>query len=162
MFECIMSSFTFLSIGVLTIALLAGASQAASSNAVALKPGAYRVDLNGKVRELCVDEITIAEFNAKGWQARLAEQGVHCELFNVKAATRSKLNALWSGRCSSPGMGKVFTTRHDVTIKADADSFNALTLLSGDLQARIPMRGERLLENKGQCTSQHDTFRPWQ
>jgi hypothetical protein len=126
----------------------------------ALKAGAFRIDLNGKVRDLCVNEISLPELSSKGWRDRLAEQGVHCELSNVR---KEKALSSWTGKCSSPGMGKVFYTRHDVSLKVvDNNSFEILTLMSGDLQARIPVRATRLTENKGQCDSQHDTFRPWQ
>ncbi len=125
-----------------------------------VKPGAYRVDLNGKVRDLCLDEIGLSELTAKGWQARLAEQGVRCSLSNtLQSATKKQ----WTGACSAPGMGKIFSTRHDVSVQINHDdSFEILTLMTGDLTARIPVRGERLREGAGQCNSQHDTFRPWQ
>jgi hypothetical protein len=125
-----------------------------------LTPGAYRIDVNGKVRELCVDEIANGELSAKGWQSRLADQGVRCTLHDVK---NTKQTASWTGLCSAPGMGKVFNTRHQVSVKINPDrSFELQTELSGDLQAKIPVRGERLAEGNGACTSQHDTFRPWQ
>jgi hypothetical protein len=128
-----------------------------------IKPGAYRVDLNGKVRDQCVHEISNGELYAKGWQTRLSEQGVRCTLANVRTISDSARQISWTGHCSAPGMGKVFATRHDVLVKINADdSFDLLTLISGDLQARIPVRGVRLTENGGACTSQHDTFRPWQ
>ncbi len=125
-----------------------------------IKPGAYRVDLNGKVRDLCVDEIGLSELTAKAWKARLAEQGVRCSLSNTQQSATKKQ---WAGTCSAPGMGKIFSTRHDVSVQINHDdSFEILTLLTGDLTARIPVRGERLREGAGQCNSQHDTFRPWQ
>jgi hypothetical protein len=125
-----------------------------------VKSGAFRVDLNGKVRDLCINEVSLPELSPKGWKDRLAEQGVHCELSNVRNTTTL---SGWTGKCSSPGMGKVFHTRHDVSLKIiDNNNFEILTLMSGDLQARIPVRATRLTENKGQCDSQHDTFRPWQ
>lgn len=129
--------------------------------------GAYRIDLNGKVRDLCVDEIGLGELSAKGWQSRLADQGVRCTLHDQK---RGRQSASWTGRCSAPGMGKVFNTEHRVSVQINADgSFELLTLLSGDLQARIPVRGEpKAVSPAGQkprpadCDSQLDTFRPWQ
>lgn len=125
-----------------------------------LTPGAYRIDVNGKVRDLCVDEIANGEISAKGWRARLTDQGVRCTLSHVKT---SKVTASWAGHCSAPGMGKVYETHYQVSVKVNADqSFEILTLLSGDLQAKIPVRGVRLTEGNGACTSQHDTFRPWQ
>jgi hypothetical protein len=125
-----------------------------------LASGAYRIDVNGKVRELCVDDIANSELSAKGWQSRLADQGVRCSLHDVK---HTKLASSWTGRCSAPGMGKVFNTQHQVNVKVNPDqSFELETRLSGDLQATIPVRGVRLTEGKGACTSQHDTFRPWQ
>jgi hypothetical protein len=125
-----------------------------------IKSGAYRVDLNGKVRDLCVDEIGLSELNAKGWKARLEEQGVRCALSNMR---QSPANTQWTGTCSAPGMGKIFNTRHDVSVKINHDdSFEILTLMTGDLSARIPVRGERLRGGAGSCNSQYDTFRPWQ
>jgi hypothetical protein len=125
-----------------------------------IKPGAYRVDVNGKVRALCVDEITNAELSAKGWRVRLADQGVRCELADIK---RGVTTASWVGRCASPGMGKVFNTEHRVRVEINADqSFTLHTRLSGDLQADIPVRGEPVAGTEAACTSQHDTFRPWQ
>jgi hypothetical protein len=125
-----------------------------------IAPGAYRIDVNGKVRELCVDEIGLKELNAYGWKARLGEQGVRCALSNMQS--RGAISS-WTGTCSAPGMGKIFETRHDVSVKISGDgSFDVLTLLSGDLQARIPVRGERLSTGANGCNSHHDTFRPWQ
>jgi hypothetical protein len=150
-------SFRALSVALLCALCFTPLHAAKSS---ALKQGAFRIDLNGKVRDLCVNEISLPEFSSKGWRDRLAEQGVHCELSNVRNA---KAISSWTGKCTSPGMGKVFHTRHDVSLKIiDNDNFEILTLMSGDLQARVPVRATRLKENKGQCDSQHDTFRPWQ
>jgi len=133
---------------------------AAAHAAPQLTPGAYRIDVNGKVRELCVDEIANREISPRGWQSRLADQGVRCSLHDVKS---SKIAASWNGQCSAPGMGKVFNTRYQVSVKISPDtSFELQTLLSGDLQAKIPVHGVRLTEGSGACTSQHDTFRPWQ
>ena len=124
-----------------------------------IAPGAYRIDVNGSVRTLCADEIANAELSARGWRERLAEQGVRCDLSDVK--TRGT-DASWRGRCSAPGMGKVLQTQHQVSVRVNTDkSFDLLTVLTGDLQARIPVRGERLTVNGGRCTSEHDTFRPW-
>ena len=142
------------------LALVLFAVPIAAHAAPQLTPGAYRVDVNGKVRELCVDEIANREISPKGWQSRLADQGVRCSLHGVKS---SKTAASWVGQCSAPGMGKVFNTRYQVSVKISPDaSFEMQTLLSGDLHAKIPVRGERLAEGNGACTSQHDTFRPWQ
>lgn len=125
-----------------------------------LAPGAYRIDVNGKVRDLCVDEIANGELSPKGWQSRLADQGVRCTVHDVKVAGQT---ASWTGRCSAPGMGKVFNTRYQISVKVAPDQrFELHTVLSGDLQATIPVRGERLTGGNGGCTSQHDTFRPWQ
>jgi hypothetical protein len=125
-----------------------------------IKSGAYRVDLNGKVRDLCVDSIGLNELSPKGWKARLEDQGVRCALSNVRLGTAM---IEWIGRCSAPGMGKIFETRHEVSVKINPDdSFELLTVITGDLSARIPVRAERLRESAGQCNSQHDTFRPWQ
>jgi hypothetical protein len=150
------------------LAWLALLAQAASANAAAqIKPGAYRVDVNGKTRELCVDDIGNAELSARGWQQRLAEQGVRCTVQNAKrdsdATKRGALVTSWTATCSAPGMGKVYHTAYRVSVRVNADqSFELLTLLSGDLQAKILVAGQRLLEAGGSCTSQHETFRPWQ
>ena len=140
----------------LTLVALTCASHAAT----AIKPGAYRVDVNGKTRELCVDDMSNAELSAKGWQQRLTEQGVRCALQNAK---RDSLATAWTATCSAPGMGKVYNTAYRVRVTVNADqSFELLTLLSGDLQAKILISGQRLTEGGGTCTSEHDTFRPWQ
>jgi len=149
------------------IFLAAGTLVCASHAATAIKPGAYRVDVNGKTRELCVDDISNTELSAKGWQQRLAEQGVRCTVQNTKhdavAAKRGAVATRWMATCSAPGMGKVYNTAYRVSVKINADqSFELLTLLSGDLQAKIVVTGQRLLENAGTCTSQQETFRPWQ
>jgi len=134
-----------------------GASLAAPAGPQ-IKPGVYRVDVNGKLRELCVDEIGNGELSAAGWKDRLGDQGVRCSLHDRK---QTRDSASWTGRCSAPGMGKVFNTEHRVTVKLNADgSFDLLTVLSGDLQARIPVRGERVAG--ATCDSQQDVFRPWQ
>jgi hypothetical protein len=144
--------------------LCAGAAHAATKSARGdsslIEQGAFRIDLNGKVRDLCVNEVSIPEISAKGWRERLSEQGVRCELSNLR---REKNQTSWTGMCSSPGMGRVFRTRHDVLVKViDENNFEILTLMSGDLKARIPVRATRLNENKSQCDSRHDTFRAWQ
>jgi hypothetical protein len=156
-----LSRFTFCSLFItIFIGLQAPIYGASRAYNTVIKPGAYRIDLNGKIRDLCVDEIGNGELSAKGWQARLAEQGVRCQLSNVR---RKDSQLSWTGTCSAPGMGKIFETRHDVFVKINADrSFDILTLLSGDLQARIPVRGSPITESGVACTSQHDTFRPWQ
>jgi hypothetical protein len=152
------ANFT-LSVTALLIALAAAQfTHAARQSRIA--PGAYRIDVNGKVRELCVDEIGLKELNANGWKARLSEQGVRCALSNIRG--KGAISS-WTGTCAAPGMGKIFETRHDVSVKiSDDGSFDVLTLLSGDLQARIPVRGERLSTGATGCSSHHDTFRPWQ
>ena len=134
----------------------------ASHAATAITPGAYRVDVNGKIRELCVDQISNAELSAKGWRQRLTEQGVRCTLQNTK---RDAVPKGWAATCTAPGMGKVYNTNYRVSLKVNADqSFEIVTLLSGDLQAKISIIGRRLLkeEGGGACTSQLETFRPWQ
>jgi hypothetical protein len=158
------SQFRLLFIGAALCAVCASASHAATKSArgdiALIKPGAFRVDLNGKVRDLCLNEISLPELSAKGWKERLSEQGVRCELSNLR---RDKNLASWTGMCSSPGMGKVFQTRHDVALKViDENNFEILTLMSGDLQARIPIRATRLNDAKSHCDSHHDTFRAWQ
>ncbi len=158
----------------LVIILSVGALACASHAATAIKPGAYRVDVNGKTRDLCVDDIGNAALSAKGWQQRLAEQGVRCTMQDTKhdadatkrgaeATRRGAAAASWTATCSAPGMGKVYNTAYRVSVKVNADqSFELLTLLSGDLQAKILITGQRLLEGGSICTSQHETFRPWQ
>ena len=139
-----------------SLTVLACASHAAD----VIKPGAYRVDINGKTRDLCVGDIANAELSAKGWQQRLAEQGIRCNLDRPKRDSRA---ASWSATCSAPGMGKVYNTAYLVTVKVNPDqSFELLTLLSGDLQAKILTVGKPLSDGDGSCTSQHETFRPWQ
>jgi hypothetical protein len=136
------------------------ATKSARGHSSLVEPGTFRIDVNGKVRDLCVNEISLPEISAKGWRERLSEQGVRCELSNLR---REKNQTSWTGMCSSPGMGRVFRTRHDVLVKViDENNFEILTLMSGDLKARIPVRATRLNENKSQCDSQHDTFRAWQ
>ena len=144
------------------ILLLLLALACASHAASALTPGAYRVNVNGKIRELCIDQISNAELSAKGWQQRLSEQGVRCALQNAKYGAVANG---WAATCTAPGMGKVYNTNYRVSLKVNADqSFEIVTLLSGDLQAKILIIGRRLLkeEGGGACTSQHETFRPWQ
>ena len=148
------------------ILLLLLALACASHAASAITPGAYRVDVNGKTRELCVDQISNDELSAKGWQQRLSEQGVRCTLQNAKrGAVTVAVTKGWSATCTAPGMGRVYNTNYRVSLKVNADqSFEIVTLLSGDLQAKILIIGRRLLkeEGGGACTSQHETFRPWQ
>ena len=143
------------------LAWLALLAAAASANAAAqIKPGAYRVDINGKTRDLCVDDISNAELSANGWQQRLAEQGVRCTVQNSK---QKKAHSEWAATCSAPGMGKVYNTAYQVKVTVNANqNFEIITLLSGDLQAKISVTGQRLTEGGGTCTSQHETFRPWQ
>ena len=135
----------------------------ASHAATAITPGAYRIDVNGKIRELCVDQISNDELSAKGWQQRLSEQGVRCTLQNAKqGVVAAAVTKGWSASCTAPGMGKVYNTTYRVSLKVNADqSFEITTLLSGDLQAKILIVGQRLLVGGGACTSQHETFRPW-
>ena len=141
--------------------VLTSASYAAT--ATAITPGAYRIDVNGKIRELCVDEISNAELSAKGWQQRLSEQGVRCTLQNTERSVVAVVATKgWSATCTAPGMGKVYDTAYRVSLKVNADqSFELITLLSGDLQAKILILGKRMLDGGGACTSQHATFRPW-
>jgi hypothetical protein len=164
--SCQARRHALVSVGALACAGALAVTCAPIAHAVApspIVPGAYRVDLNGKVRDLCVDEIGIAELNAKGWKERLAEQGVRCSLSNVRSPRNMPSLSSWTGTCSAPGMGKIFNTRHDVSVKINDDgSFDVVTLISGDLQARIPVHGERLRQGDGTCNSQHHTFRPWQ
>lgn len=128
-----------------------------------LKEGAYRVDWNRKVRDLCVDFFTNEDLTAKDWQGVLGAQGVICKLSNVKS---NKTRGQWVGACHQPLRGTIvnFTHRVSVEVKKDA-SFDILTVISGDLQATIPIRGEPIRAVDGsikKCEKDHAPFRPWQ
>jgi hypothetical protein len=90
----------------------------------------------------------------------MAALGVVCTLTDVREGKRS---ASWRGVCSQPGMGRVFRIEHRVSVQVNADgSFDILTELSGDQQARIPIRGEPLKGAAAACGPDQAFFRPWQ
>ena len=121
--------------------------------------GAYRVDWNRKVRDMCVDVFTNEDLTARDWQAVMATQGALCKLSDVREGKRE---ARWTGVCSMPGAGRVLNIQHRVTVKINADgSFDLLTVMTGDQQATIPIRGERLKAASGKCTQEHEFLRLW-
>lgn len=125
-----------------------------------LKEGAYRVDWNRKVRDLCVDAYSNDDLSARDWQGVMAALGIVCTLTDVREGKRS---ASWRGVCSQPGMGRVFRIEHKLSVQVNADgSFDILTELSGDQQARIPIRGEPLKGTAAACGPDQAFFRPWQ
>jgi hypothetical protein len=140
------------------------ASLAAFAKPVEIKPtlkeGVYRVDWNRKVRDLCVDFYTNEDFSARDWQGVLAAQGVFCKLSDVKPG---KMRSSWVGACHHPWVGNI-THRVSVETKKDG-SFDILSVISGDLQATIPIRGEPVRTSDGsiaKCEKDHAPFRPWQ
>ena len=125
-----------------------------------LAEGMYRVDWNRKVRDLCIDAYTNEDLTARDWQAVLAHQGAICRLRDVR---EGKATASWTGSCNQPGRGTVLNLTYRITIKLNPDgSFDFLTLLSGDQQATIPIRGERLKGAAAKCAPDSEYFRPWQ
>ena len=125
-----------------------------------LAEGMYRVDWNRKVRDLCVDAYSNEDLTARDWQAVLAHQGAICKLADVR---QGKSTASWVGRCNQPGRGTVLNLNYKISIKVNADgSFDFLTILSGDQQASIPIRGERLKGAAASCGPDSEYFRPWQ
>ena len=125
-----------------------------------LVEGMYRVDWNRKVRDLCIDAYTNEDLSARDWQAVQAVQGAICTLSNVR---EGKSTASWIGTCNKPGRGTVLNLVYKVSIKVNPDgSFDVLTVLSGDQQATIPIRGERLKGTAAQCAPDSEYFRPWQ
>ena len=122
--------------------------------------GMYRVDWNRKVRDLCIDAYTNEDLTARDWQAVVAHQGAICKLTDVR---EGKSTASWTGACNQPGRGTVLNLTYKITIKVNPDgSFDFLTVLSGDQQATIPIRGERLKGAAGKCAPESEYFRPWQ
>lgn len=120
--------------------------------------GAYRVDWNRKVRDLCVDVFTNEDLTARDWQGVMATQGALCKLSEVRDGKRE---SSWTGTCSVPGRGMVLHIEHKVTVKIHADgSFDLLTVMSGDQQATIPVHGEPL-KGAAACTKEQEFFRPW-
>jgi hypothetical protein len=154
--------------GKLRLMLVALAAAFAASTAVAatnvakptLKEGVYRVDWNRKVRDLCVDFYTNDDLTARDWQGVMAAQGIVCTLHDVK---QSKTKASWIGRCESPSVGKVAKVEYRVVIETFTDGRFAIdTMMSGDQQASIPIRGEPLKGDAAKCTKDTSNFRPWE
>ncbi len=133
------------------------------ANAIAaptIAEGAYRIDWNRKVRDLCVDNYTNDDLTARDWQGVLAALGSICTLSELR---EGKTEASWTGKCSQPGVGRVLVVKYDVSVKVNTDgSFDILTVISGDQQARIPIRGERLKGAAATCDKAQPFFRPWQ
>ena len=143
---------------VFAIALAIQASQA--SAAPTIPEGSYRVDWNNKVRDLCVDYFTNEDLNARDWQAVMAAQGALCKVQDVRV---TKNESSWTGRCNQPGAGRVLHINHRVTVKIHPNgSFDLLTVMTGDQQAVIPIRGDRLKDLDGQCMKFHELLRLWQ
>lgn len=125
-----------------------------------LAEGMYRVDWNRKVRDLCVDAYTNEDLTARDWQAVQAVGGAICKLADVR---EGKSTASWTGNCNQPGRGTVMKLTYKINIKVNPDgSFDFLTVLSGDQQATIPVRGERLKGAAAHCAPDSEYFRPWQ
>ena len=142
--------------------VIAAIALLASNHALAapyIAEGAYRVDWNRKVRDVCVDVFTSEDLTARDWQAVMATQGAICKLSKVREASRA---ASWIGACNQPGAGRVQNITHRVTVKINADgSFDLLTVMTGDQQAVIPIRGERLTADGGKCSKDHEFLRLW-
>ena len=125
-----------------------------------LAEGMYRIDWNRKVRDLCIDAYTNEDLTARDWQAVLGHQGAICKLADVR---ESKSSASWTATCNQPGRGAIMNLTYRINIKVNADgSFDFLTILSGDQQATIPIRGERLKGAAAKCAPDSEYFRPWQ
>ena len=142
------------------IAAIARLVSAHAHAAPQIAEGAYRVDWNRKVRDMCVDAFTNEDLTARDWQAVMATQGALCRLSNVREGKRE---ASWTGMCSMPGAGRVLNIQHRVTVKINVDgSFDLLTVMTGDQQATIPIRGERLKAGDDKCSKAHEILRLWQ
>jgi len=139
------------------LALFIGSEAAAKPQ---LAEGMYRVDWNRKVRDLCIDAYTNEDLTARDWQGVVGVQGAICKLSDVR---EGKSTASWTGSCNQPGRGKVMSLTYKITLKVNPDnSFDFLTVLSGDQQATIPVRGERLKGAAARCAPDSEYFRPWQ
>lgn len=139
------------------LALLIGTEASAKPQ---LAEGMYRVDWNRKVRDLCIDAYTNEDLTARDWQAVQAVSGAICKLADVR---EGKATASWIGTCNQPGRGTVLNLTYKISLKVSPDgSFDFLTVLSGDQQATIPIRGERLKGATAKCTLDSEYFRPWQ
>ena len=144
----------------LTLPLLALFIGAEATAKPQLAEGMYRVDWNRKVRDLCIDAYTNEDLTARDWQGVVAVQGTICKLSDVR---EGKSTASWTGACSQPGRGSVLNLTYKITIKVNPDeSFDFLTVLSGDQQATIPIRGERLKGPAAKCAPDSEYLRPWQ
>ena len=142
------------------IALLALFVAGEAVAAPQIAEGAYRVDWNRKVRDLCVDVFTNEDLSARDWQGVMATQGALCKLSEVREGKRE---SSWTGTCSMPGAGRVLNIRHRVTVKINADgSFDLLTVMTGDQQATIPIHGAPLRALGGKCSKEHEFLRLWQ
>ncbi len=140
------------------IALLALFVAGEALTAPQIAEGAYRVDWNRKVRDLCVDVFTNEDMTARDWQAVMATQGALCKLSEVREGKRE---SSWTGTCSMPGAGRVLSIQHRVTVKINTDgSFDLLTVMTGDQQATIPIRGEPL-KGAATCTKEQEFLRLW-
>jgi hypothetical protein len=144
-------------------AAIAAMALVASGNSLAapqINEGLYRVDWNRKVRDMCVDVFTNEDLTAKDWQGVMAAQGALCKLSEVRVGKRE---ASWTGTCNQPGAGRVLNIKHRVTVKINADgSFDLLTVMTGDQQAVIPIRGEPIKANGAKCGKEHEFLRLWQ
>ena len=139
------------------LALFIGTDAAAKPQLV---EGMYRVDWNRKVRDLCIDAYTNEDLTARDWQAVQAVGGAICKIADVR---EGKSTASWTGICNQPGRGTVLNLTYKITVKVNPDSsFEFLTALSGDQQATIPIRGERLKGAAAKCAPDSEYFRPWQ
>ncbi len=139
------------------LALALAGSDALAAPAIA--EGAYRIDWNRKVRDMCVDVFTNEDLTARDWQAVMATQGALCKLSDVREGKRE---AQWIGRCNQPGAGRILNIEHRVTVKINRDgSFDLLTVMTGDQQAIIPIHGEQLKVSGGKCTAEHEFLRLW-
>ena len=153
--EITMTRAAALVLTLLTSSFVAEAALAAPQ----ISEGAYRVDWNRKVRDMCVDVFTNEDLTARDWQGVMAAQGALCKLSEVREGKRE---ASWTGACSMPGAGRVLSIKHRVTVKIHADgSFDLLTVMTGDQQATIPIRGERLKADGGKCNKEHEFLRLW-
>lgn len=149
-----MKSYAF-SVAILSSAVVASQALAAPQ----IPEGAYRVDWNRKVRDMCVDVFTNEDLTARDWQAVMATQGALCKLSEVREGTRE---STWTGRCNMPGAGRVLNIQHRVTVKIHANgSFDLLTEMTGDQQATIPIRGIPLQAGGGKCGKEHEFLRLW-
>ena len=125
-----------------------------------LSEGMYRVDWNRKVRDLCIDKYTNDDLTARDWQGVMAAIGPLCTLSNVKEGRSA---ASWVGHCNQPWLGRVINTEHRVRVKTNTDgSFDIVTVISGDQQATIPIRGVPLKGDAAKCQADSAFFRPWQ